>query len=80
MLRMKQGRYAEARDAFLKAVAADPGGSKPHYQLSLAYARLDDPAASQKHLALYQQRLREIEERLVKMRQETGRPADGGRR
>jgi tetratricopeptide (TPR) repeat protein len=80
MLRMKQGRYAEARDAFEKAVAADPGGSKPHYQLSLAYARLDDPAASQKHLALYQQRLKEIEERLVRMRQETGRPADGGQR
>jgi tetratricopeptide (TPR) repeat protein len=77
MLRMKQGRYAEARDAFEKAVAADPGGSKAHYQLSLAYARLDDPAASQRHLQLYQRKLKEIEDRVVKMRQETGRPPDG---
>ena len=40
---MKQEKFAEARDALLKAAAADPSSPKVHYQLSLAYERLSDP-------------------------------------
>ena len=50
MVRMKQERYAEARDALLKAVASDPCSTKAQYQLSLACARLGDPASAEKHL------------------------------
>ena len=46
MVRMKQGRYEEARDALTKAVSASPDSPKAHYQLSLAYARLGDEASS----------------------------------
>jgi tetratricopeptide (TPR) repeat protein len=67
---MKQRRYAEARDALLKAAAADPDSSRAEYQLSLAYARLGDEASSQKHLELYRLKLRETEERLKKLRGE----------
>ncbi len=42
-VRMNQQRYAEARDALKRAVAADATSAKAHYQLSLAYARLQDP-------------------------------------
>jgi tetratricopeptide (TPR) repeat protein len=69
---MKQEKFAEARDALLKAAAADPASPKVHYQLSLAYARLDDPLSSQKYLALYNQRLEEGRERVKRVRRITG--------
>jgi tetratricopeptide (TPR) repeat protein len=72
MVRMREERYAEARDALEKAVAAAPGLSKAHYQLSLAYARLDDPVRSAKYLELYRQTLRETEERVRGLRGRTG--------
>ena len=72
MVLMKQDRLAEARDALLKAAVADPASSKTEYQLSLAYARLDDPVSSQKHLALYHQKVKEKEERVKQVRQVTG--------
>jgi tetratricopeptide (TPR) repeat protein len=65
---MKQKRYADARDAFEKAAAADPASSAAHYQLSLAYARLGDEARSQQHLELYRQKLRETEDRIKVLR------------
>jgi tetratricopeptide (TPR) repeat protein len=65
---MKQERYADARDALLTSVTADPNSSKAHYQLSLAYARLGDAVSSEKHLALYRLKLREMQERLEKVR------------
>ena len=61
MVRMKQERYAEARDALLKAVASDPCSTKAQYQLSLAYARLGDPASAEKHLAQYRRCVAEAE-------------------
>ena len=64
MVRMKQDRYAEARDALLKAVASDPSSTKAHYQLSLAYARLDDEVSAEKHLALYRRCAAEAESRI----------------
>jgi tetratricopeptide (TPR) repeat protein len=72
LVRMKQERYAEARDHLEKAVAADPASPKAHYQLSLAYARLGDPARAQKEVALYQEKLKEIEVRLTALRTQTG--------
>lgn len=74
MVRLKQGRYAEARDALDKSVAANPGSPKGHYQLSLAYARLGDDVNAKKHQDLYKQRLREAEERLRDLRAQTGAP------
>jgi tetratricopeptide (TPR) repeat protein len=72
MVRMKQDRFAEARDALLEAAAADPASSKVEYQLSQAYARLNDPVTSEKHLALYHQKLKEGEERVKELRRVTG--------
>jgi predicted Zn-dependent protease len=77
MLLMKQERYADARDALLKALASDPLSARTHYQLSLAYARLGDEAKSRQHVALYQKTLRELEDRLRKLRSETGLSAAG---
>ncbi len=72
MLLMKQQKLPEARDALLKAVAADPASPKAHYQLSLVYARLGDPASSQKQQALFDQRLKEVRERVKEVRRVTG--------
>lgn len=69
---MRRERYAEARDAFEKAVAADPGSSRAHYQLSLAYARLGDEPSSQKHVELYKKMLKDAEERVEQLRNQTG--------
>lgn len=72
MVRMKQDRYAEARDALLKAVASDPSSAKAHYQLSLAYARLDDEVSAEKQLALYRRCVAEAESRIKQVRALTG--------
>jgi len=64
MVRMTQERYADARDALLAASAADPRSPKIDYQLSLVYARLGEPAAAQRHLDAYQQKLRTTEAEL----------------
>jgi Flp pilus assembly protein TadD len=69
---MKQEQYAAARDALIKAIAADPASSRAHYQLSLAYARLGDQASSEKHLELYRLKLREMEDRANAVRNRTG--------
>jgi Tfp pilus assembly protein PilF len=69
---MKQERYAEARDALLKASAADPSSAKAHYQLSLAYARLNDSVSAQQHLRQYRLRMKEMERRVSEVRAVTG--------
>ena len=76
-VRMKQDRYEEARDALLKATAADPASSKAHYQLSLAYARLNDQARAQEHLELYRQKTKERDERVKQVRSLTGYATGG---
>lgn len=53
MLHMGQDRFAEAREALEKAVAAGPMNAKAHYQLSLACARLGDRDSAERHLELY---------------------------
>jgi tetratricopeptide (TPR) repeat protein len=80
LVRMKQERYAEARDALERAVAGDPGSPKAHYQLSLAYARLGDEVSARKHVELYQRKLAEIEERVNQLRTATGLSGGGGMR
>src|SRR5919198_3678636 len=65
---MKRERYGEARDALEQAVAANPDSPAAQYQLSLAYARLGDEANAQRHVELYQQKLREAEERMKSLR------------
>jgi tetratricopeptide (TPR) repeat protein len=80
MVRMSESRYAEARDAFLKSMEGDPASPKAYYQLSLAYARLGDAEKAQEQVELYQKKLREIEERLAKVRTATGHAPSGGMR
>ena len=65
---MKRERYGEARDALNKAIAANPDSPAAHYQLSLAYTRLGDEASAQRQVELYQQKLREAEERTKALR------------
>jgi tetratricopeptide (TPR) repeat protein len=72
MLRLKQDRYADARDALLRAQAGEPDAPKTLYLLSLAYARLGDETASQTYREAYQKQLRATEERVQNIRKETG--------
>jgi tetratricopeptide (TPR) repeat protein len=72
MVLMKQERFREARDALLKAAAADPSSSKAHDQLSLAYAHLDDPVSAEKHRALSEQRLEAERERVKSVHRMVG--------
>lgn len=71
LVRLAQQRYPEARDALILAVETDPKSPKPEYQLSLVYARLGDEASAQKHVELYQQKLRDLET-TVKTLHDTG--------
>jgi tetratricopeptide (TPR) repeat protein len=68
LVRMNQQRYADARDALLRAIAAQPDMARAHYQVSLAYSRLGDEANAARHLAIYQQKVREMEASLKKVR------------
>ncbi len=72
MVLMKQERYAEARDALVKAATANPASPKAHYQLSLAFASLNDETNARKHLELYHQTLKEREDRVKTVRAVTG--------
>ena len=69
---MRRQQYGDARDAFQQSIAADPDSTKALYQLSLACARLGDEACSAKNLELYKQKLRETEERVLRLRTQTG--------
>ncbi len=68
LIRMKEGRYSEARDALLRAIAAQPDMARAHYQVSLAFSRLGDDASAATHVQIYQQKLREMEAALKKVR------------
>lgn len=68
MIRLKQARYSEARDALLRAIAVQPDMARAHYQVSLAFARLGDDASAAAHVQIYQQKLREMEAALKKVR------------
>ena len=72
MVLLNRERYAEARDALVKAVSANPASPKAHYQLSLAFARLNDETSARTHLELYHEMLKEREERVKAVRAVTG--------
>ncbi len=72
MVRMREERYDEARDALARSLAADPGSPKAHYQLSLAYARLGDAEASRRHVELYRQAQAAAEAQLRELHERTG--------
>jgi tetratricopeptide (TPR) repeat protein len=65
---MQQERYTGARAALENAIAANPASAAAYYQLSLAYARLGDDARAQRYVEMYQQKLRETEERIKALR------------
>jgi tetratricopeptide (TPR) repeat protein len=68
LVALERRSYAEARDALLTANKADPDSPKVLYQLSLAYARLGDDANARRYVSLYQEKLRDVEERLKALR------------
>ena len=68
MILMEQKDYAGARDALLKATAADPDSPKAFYQLSLAAARLGDDAGAQRYVQEYQKKLQAVEDRVNQLR------------
>jgi tetratricopeptide (TPR) repeat protein len=68
MVRLQESRYEEARDALVKAAAADPQSPKADYQLSLVYARLGDTANAERSLESYRRKLAEQNERVKAMR------------
>ena len=70
--RMSQGEFAEARDFFLQTVELSPYSTKAHYQLSLAYARLNDLENSKKHRELHQQASDRESAHIVEMRARAG--------
>lgn len=69
---MSRGDFAGARDQFLTAVEISPDLAKAHYQLSLAYARLNDPDNSRKHREFYQEAKAREQEFIVEMRTRAG--------
>ena len=68
MVRLKQERYAEAREPLERAAGAEFTSAKAHYQLSLAYARLGDTAGARRQIEIYQQKQKETEDRLRRLR------------
>lgn len=78
-VRMSQGRFEEAKEYFLKAIQITPNSSRIHYQLSLAYARLNDPENSKKYRELHQQTRKENTARVESMRKRAGLKESGMR-
>lgn len=78
MIRMEQGRLAEARDALVQAVEAEPDSPKAQYQLSQAYARLGDDEGFRRHQVLYDRARREAEQRLIEQRAPAALDDGGG--
>lgn len=72
LVAMDQTRYADARAALERAVATDPLLFKASYQLSLACSRLGDEPAARKHLEIYRQTLRDVQNRIDELRVATG--------
>ncbi len=77
MVRMKQERYAEAREALEKTLSADSGAIKAHYQLSLACMRLGDRQSAKRHLDLYNAALENTEGKATLLHLESSRPPAG---
>jgi tetratricopeptide (TPR) repeat protein len=78
LLRMHQEKYAEAKEALLRSVAAEPTSPKAHYQLSLAYARLGDAAAAAREKKLYDDARQALVERAEEQHAARTNAASGG--
>ena len=76
-VRMAQGRFAEARDYFLETITSNPNSSKAYYQLSLAFARLNDSEQSKKYRELYREAKEREEAFIVQMRTRAGMGVGG---
>jgi tetratricopeptide (TPR) repeat protein len=74
LIAMDQTRYAEARAAFERSIAADPESPRSHYQLSLACSRLGDSSAAAQAVEKYKETLRKLETRVNALRAATGPP------
>jgi tetratricopeptide (TPR) repeat protein len=68
MVRLQESRYEDARDALLRAAAADPLSPKADYQLSLVYARLGDTPNAERSLESYRRKLADMNDRVKAMR------------
>ena len=68
MILMERKEFAGARDALLRATAADPDSPKAFYQLSLAAARLGDESGAQRYVQQYQEKLKAVEDRVNELR------------
>ena len=64
------GQKDAARSAFEKAVAATPGLSAAHYQLSLAYRREGDAAKADQEMKIYEELRRSEDAQIEKERRE----------
>jgi tetratricopeptide (TPR) repeat protein len=62
LVRMREQKYEEARDALLRAIAAEPTMARAHYQASLAYSRLGDEKEAQAHVSRYQELMQATEQ------------------
>jgi predicted Zn-dependent protease len=70
-LELERGRFAEARDALLKA---DPDLPVVQEQLSRVYAKLNDPTHAREHEELARRKKKEREDRVQEVRRVTGFP------
>jgi tetratricopeptide (TPR) repeat protein len=74
IVRLQQERYEEARDALLKAVAADsdPTSAEAHHQLSLAYAALNDEPHAREQEDIYREQMEERQKVVDEARRRIG--------
>ena len=68
LVALERGQYAAARDALLTANQSDPDSPKVLYQLSLVFARLGDDERARQYVTLYQEKLRDVENRIKALR------------
>ena len=76
-VRMSQGRFVEARDFLLQAIDLSAASPRVHYQLSLAYARLNDPENSKKHREIHLATRNKNEKSIEMMRKRAGLKESG---
>jgi predicted Zn-dependent protease len=79
VVRLKQERFAEARDALSKAAAADPDSPAVHASLATVYAKLNEPVLAKKHEDASRLAEKQRAERVAAARRLTGFTADEAR-
>jgi tetratricopeptide (TPR) repeat protein len=79
LVRLKQERFAEARDALVKAAAADPGAPLVQESLATVYTKLGEPVLAKKHEDAARLAETQRAERVAEARRLTGFAADEAR-